>query len=542
MVRSKPGSAPGNGLAIHLFPMANYLPGLLAAGALLFLQGCNSGSTSTEQAAAVGEQGPAMQANLKLPQVTPVPLPNPGIAGYKFPEDSATIDKWVQARQTAAINLHGWGIWTALTTMTDETYAGDKLRVYETWHTKAEVNDLVYRQDSLQAKSDALASFSAVRARPFRRHLEQPVQFFRDPHLRRKMRAAHSMLGATAEVDNPVFEAVNYDPTAAQTIVSRRLFMPAVLDKMLKAGRSDIPDFPHSSVVVKPVYEVVPGPNHKGASALYKMNVWARLPTSQVKRPRAFDQNKWGTWVYIDINDKGQGRGQVYYDTARAHPAPAAYTYNLRDFIHHKLDTLEARQLNAKRDASDHTVVEAGDYAVLVAMHITTREIQRWTWQTMWWAPNPDQAPAPSDRGVVAARPAQLKDAPRHYAMGIAYQMIDPVQPYSGGTNQGRPIYVFNPYLEASFGQGVFGDKALVRTPMGIVTDSVGTQTNCMSCHGHANHSLLADTINNPQYVADTYIDMRSPKFRGRLKTDFLWSVADMARHNRKRLQALVKP
>jgi hypothetical protein len=27
----------------------------------------------------------------------------------------------------------------------------------------------------------------------------------------------------------------------------------------------------------------------------------------------------------------------------------------------------------------------AGDYAILVAMHITTNEDPKWTWETFWW-------------------------------------------------------------------------------------------------------------------------------------------------------------
>ena len=33
--------------------------------------------------------------------------------------------------------------------------------------------------------------------------------------------------------------------------------------------------------------------------------------------------------------------------------------------------------------------VKAGDLALLVAMHVTTKELPNWTWQTFWWEPFP---------------------------------------------------------------------------------------------------------------------------------------------------------
>ena len=60
-----------------------------------------------------------------------------------------------------------------------------------------------------------------------------------------------------------------------------------------------------------------------------------------------------------------------------------------------------------------------------------------------------------------------------------------------------------------------------------LVTNNVGMRTNCMSCHIQAN---FPNGKTDPNYLGNTYVDYNSPKFRGVLKTDFLWSVADMAK------------
>jgi hypothetical protein len=522
--------------------MLKHYPLWLAAG--LLLQSCNSSSTETKTDETAGAKGPDKEAMLGLPRVLPVPLPDPGIPGFKFPEDSATIDAWVQQRAERKINLHSWGIWVALTAPTTETYGPDKLRVFETWHSKAEVDSIMKAKAANKLTMDVEAV--ATTRRPLVRHLETPVQFFHSRDPQQRQRLAHSMLqaspGDTASGNQPVFEDVSYNPTAAQTIITRQLFMPGALDAMLKAKRTAIPDFPKNAIAIKPVYEVIPGPNNpKGGGKLYKMKVWSQLPPSQLKTPRAFGQKKWSSWVYVDPTNQGKGAGQVYQTGAAGPRTKAEATYNLTDFVHHTLTADEASIMNA---AVPGLNAQAGDYAILVAMHITSREIQRWTWQTVWWAPDPAHAPMPSSPAVVAARPSQLTGAPGHYAMSIAYQMIDPVQPYTGGNSKGMPVYAFNPYLEAGFnnrfGGTTVAPAGLVRTPVGLVSDSVGTQTNCMTCHAQANYAAANDN-NGPGYQADTYIDMNGPQFRGRLKVDFLWSVADMAVQNRGQLKALGK-
>ena len=42
----------------------------------------------------------------------------------------------------------------------------------------------------------------------------------------------------------------------------------------------------------------------------------------------------------------------------------------------------------------------AGDVAILVAMHVSTRETARWTWQTFWWTPTPENPHAPSSPNI----------------------------------------------------------------------------------------------------------------------------------------------
>ncbi|GAB2861580.1 hypothetical protein [Hymenobacter ruber] len=505
------------------------LPAVL--GLSLGLSGCSTNNSKSEDATTATSPEPDTAAN-KLagrpgPNVQAVTMPNPGIPGYKFPEDSSTINGWVQRHDAASIDRHGWGIWTALSSATPQRLGPDTLRVYETWPTLAEVD--AAQQPTPKANSRAML---LQRPQP-KRQLNRPRQLFRDPDFRRSlsqkrrlMASAHAMVPDTAQ---DVFESVSYDPVAASFIVQNKLFWASTLQGMIDKGQGAIPEFPREAIAIKPVYEVVPA---KQGRTPYQMKVWTGTTSAHIK----YGQGRWGSIVYVDINNRGQGNGQVGKAGA---PPTAATTYNLRDFVHFTLTQAEADAMNAELLPDTTKVAHAGDYAILVAMHISTKETKRWTWQTMWWAPDPNRAPLPSNPAVVAHRPAQLVGAPRHYAMAIAYQMVDPVQPFAGGKSVGQSVYVFNPYLEAGFGPktfwnpGHFQEPSIVLTKGLVVKNDVGVRTNCMSCHAQASFTSIAE-INAKKklplgYLGNTYVDMGSPKFKGRLKTDFLWSIADIA-------------
>ena len=163
-------------------------------------------------------------------------------------------------------------------------------------------------------------------------------------------------------------------------------------------------------------------------------------------------------------------------------------------------------------------------------MHVTSREVKRWTWQTYWWEANPDKPFAPSTQEIADAKPAQLKGAPRHYSMAVAYQMLQPAQPLTGGVNKGTPLFAFNPYLEAGFDPSVFQVFHPIQTPTGLLKTEYGMQTNCMTCHMLAQFNPKPGYYKNPNnretpYAADFYLDLDDPLFNGVLKLDFAWSI-----------------
>jgi hypothetical protein len=169
---------------------------------------------------------------------------------------------------------------------------------------------------------------------------------------------------------------------------------------------------------------------------------------------------------------------------------------------HFAMDAAEAAAFNKVQIESGVTA-QAGDHAVLAAMHVNTKEIINWTWQTFWWQPGQDP---PSDfPGSKKAMTQKVSGMWRNYAMCTAYNQ-------TRGATSGEMVVCFNPYLETS------------------ATIPDGMQSNCMSCHGTATVGSTfkrgqIDTLSYPpDYVKP--IDFNTdPRFKPFTRTDFSWAI-----------------
>lgn len=389
---------------------------------------------------------------------SPVPLPDPGIPGYSFPEPEATVVDWAATGDTAAINLHAWGLWTALTEETGEMFDGQPLRVFETWLTPGDIKN------------------------------DQPPQHPRP--LETVNQHQNSDPGAT------VLGFVKYDPTAADFAEQNNLFSAEMLNMLLAAGDTAIPNFPDTAVTLKPVFQPA---DSLVDDRYYRLPVWPGPPDPV----QSWGSTEWPNCIWIDTQDTADGPGTAVDENCAGRTDET--TYGLGRFIH---------------------FIENGTVNILVAMHVGTREMTRWTWQTFWWTPTPDNPYFPSSAAIAAERPAELQGAPRNYAHCTAYSMVDPPQPNTGGSNVGESVYCYNPWLEAGFTpENLPASQPGMYNGMPVAND-FGVQTNCMSCHAQARWPVTPDGNNqNPFYTGDQYIDIDGSQFDGSLKLDFAWSI-----------------
>lgn len=442
-----------------------------------------------------------------------VPMPRVLSSGNRFPTPAYQINNWIKKSKTDKnletqrdIIMHGWDIWEALTEFTDEADNGQNLRRFETWFTPQDIID-AYNQRGSDADftlDDLVRTHTGI--------LEKPSQ--------------HGHINPSNDLttsDPGVVGFVKYDPSAAKHIYNNNLYYTEQLKKYLaKDTIGKIPDFPTSGVVIKPVFWGLDSSIMVNGNEVYPVPAW---PGDGGDPNRSFGHEKWNNDIYISTTNQSN---------------PATNTYNINDFIHFQLDNQQISDIifqNGKK-----TSLKAGDYAVLLGMHVTTREITRWTWQTFWWSQNPKNPNSPSNRQIASLKPRFKRTDPAvsHYAMATAYHMVDPAKPERaspGASGDYHSVYAYNPYLEAGFDKSVFcNGNAVVQAAypndpkvqwVGDQLNQWGMQTNCMSCHGQAayvpNEDFLCDT--KIRYLTDQYFSMAAPYFNNTVTLDFTWSI-----------------
>lgn len=408
--------------------------------------------------------------------VTSQPL---SFAGY--PVDSAVIEGWIHdpaGPDTAAIRRHAWALWAAVTAMTAETANGRPVPVYETWLTRFELFD---RGGIATANAQSSAAGDEGT-----RGLHQPVQF---------NHGALAATGATLGSASPTVASVRYNSEAVEHIRRHRYNDSTVLRALndsfpssTPVGDRNIVQFPRGAAVVKAAYWVI------RRTGLTIMPYWAGANASS--NPAEPTPETWTQWVAVDPS--GQQVGDTISITRRGRSHRVAVV-GLDGFYAFPMDgdevaavrlTLKGNQalaIDVEGELSPDSVA-VGDYAALIAMHVVTKEIRPWTWQTFWWTPDPARNSSASDA------PASVRGPFRNFAMSAAYYAVVPA-----GRAAGREHVAFNPYLETEM-------------PMGV-------RSNCMSCH----HTAAWPTN---EYVFTGKVRPDDPRlFAGKLKLDLLWSI-----------------
>lgn len=422
--------------------------------------------------------------------VTPVDFPVTKTESFQFPEGQERIYSWLSAKDDASIAKHAWGIWAGLTQPSGQSYKGQPLYVFETWMGVGELS---------AASATGTRSAGCGMPRYGKTKLQRPKQF---GHVEK--------LGAPVDTQYTILETVSYSPMAACFATSNLLFNKSVLDSFSVAGDiGRVPDFPVRSIITKPTYYVT-----KAQTGLVRVPAWTKTPDPA----KAFGNATWNNYIYVDLeNTQPPGKALVPTGENPTEAQVRAATCNASDFIYYRLDYEAAKYLNEHQDVGGGPANQfhTGDVVLLVAMHVTTKEIKNWTWQTFFWVPDPANPGTPSSPEISAVMPSSVVGAARHYAASPAYSMVSPNQPVTGGSGEGcMPVIAYNPYLEAGFGPKVF------QHPNTWMPDfQYGVQTNCMSCHS------LATASGKLGYSTDQYIDMADKAFIGEVQLDFAWSI-----------------
>ncbi|WP_075343022.1 hypothetical protein [Tenacibaculum agarivorans] len=428
---------------------------------------------------------------------------------YAYPADSITINKWIAANDFNAMYKHSWEVWKHLTTPVD----GKVLR-YQTWLSPAQILD--------KMNNPSKNSVSEI-------EFNKPKQF------------GHAKLRQADFDDTNIVEVVAYNKAAENFAIDNKIFYLSTLQSMQKGEYSQIPDFPNDAITIKPVYKIITA-NNTNENGIFTMSAWH----GPEYKNSGYPEKEWKSCIHIDTKKSGNNvNGRIDYD---CNTITSDNTFYLNDFINFKISAHQSKEYNdeiaggLKSDLKNKIITKTdyeyqlknlktaeGDTAILVGMHVGTKEIKRWVWQTFWWSPTPLTPSIPSSDDIASAKNGiGLQGAASHYAMDIAYSMIIPAQPYIGGKNEGELVVGFNPYLESGFGTDVFDSKTsyVMNSGTKIQTD-LGTMSNCMSCHMSAavKTSAKGPGYGSPDYVGDRYLSYKDSIFKNRLMLDFAWSI-----------------
>ncbi len=397
--------------------------------------------------------GPAKPPLTPQPVLLKAPPPAGPSTPSEFPLPASVIDGWVSANEQAPIREHGWALWYGITSITPQSQGWP---VFETWYTDTEV-----QAGKPGVGLAAQAPHQALRAAGRATH--QFEQFRQLHHAQAPLgggkpalRSAPASPGGLQVIGFNKFDA-NY----ANSVWSNNYNTAAGLWSVQNAwpvGTAPalrvIKPFVNTAVGLKPVFIVVAGPaNNHGTTVMpYWLGDLSSGPSNS-SNPANPTMGTWNQCVVVYSGATPPSGPLSQWKCANG-SAPAGLV-NVKEFYHFALSAAEAANIASVQPLTGGTV-KAGDVAILVAMHMTTRENSNWTWQSFWWnygQPHPYGAPPPN-----IAAPFN------NYAMCSSYSMtVNPANSLSG-----KNVLCYNPYLETG------------------LTAVNGTDSNCMSCHAAA--------------------------------------------------------
>ncbi len=298
----------------------------------------------------------------------------------------------------------------------------------------------------------------------------------------------------------------SFSSEAAEAIKARGYNQGFVLRTLLNDKTAIVPGLPATFVDTKHMYWPIKA---QGVSA---------LPVYRDIAPnRGCQYNGYETWdalVGVDPSATAPGKGKVDFLFGVYSPdGKSLLPTKHADVDVYPLDRFYAQRVDKATwdamDRNDQMLLDAasewaygqpfapGDYVATVAMHITTKEIPQWTFQSLWWSDHPDDGRYATDRPALPDAHGPWKS----YLLTSEYGIPDESRP--GGKS--LPI-AFNPFIELA------------------ATHPVAT--NCRNCHFRAGVTTGAYLTNaGPGPLAD--IKETDPMFKGLLLTDTSWVMAD---------------
>jgi len=426
--------------------------------------------------------------------ITPEPIALPP---SEFPTPSAELEAQIASNDTVALRKHAWVLWSGLTADSSQSFNGRVLPIWETWLSEQEAFSPVARLAALTTRPRILLPLA-----PPRQFQHGAPALPRTLTLGTTTPSQRLLAGVKMSPESASFLAAPHQTPAnsgqSYSYISESDLaqLNAAFDQSHTAVKDrKIIGFPAPATDLKLVFLPV------NPSGLSPIPLWNGATVSS--DPTQPTPDTWKTCVAVDPTNSRTGTAPINCNGRQVE----AEIVPLKAFYSVQLDATEAATINSLSKLAGLAAVKAGDFQVLVATHVTTKEIANWTWATFWWQNG--KSPPKKFPGSIDDMPdaSKVKGPWRNYAMCTSDSMVVPATDPNG-----KPVVCFNPYLETN------------------QTD--GLNSNCMSCHAMARIPITGSTPNvyPSTYVPNDLVDLGDPRiFAGETKTDFVWAIPQSA-------------
>jgi len=305
----------------------------------------------------------------------------------RFPSRENELLRLRDEQNAAEMRAHAWKLFAGLTHA--EGPEARRRPIWETWYTECEVRleDCLPESEHPSNTERLLRGFSV----PAQNLKDMDLKMLNSPNdlTVEKSKLLEDNIRDSLKND-PQLASVLYNEPARKHILDNHLYSAKYLDKMRKSrvgsdspeAEREIPPFPPDAAILKTAWELIYPDTKTGLAPL-----WIWNPQKEKDDPEllaygysVLGARGWGKAVKVDVGKPHECKDGDYADDAKI---PLGCFYYIK--ITPELSAYWSTFANSVNNDSEHP--DATPYAVLMAVHVTTKEIGDWVWATFWWYP-----------------------------------------------------------------------------------------------------------------------------------------------------------
>jgi hypothetical protein len=306
-----------------------------------------------------------------------------------FPVSEAKLLEMRDGQRVAAMRTHAWKVFAGLTHA--EGPRARRSPIWDSWYTKCDVRLAKCLPASApQSNQERLMRGFSIPAQDFggsalmeelRGRLKNSKELSQDSVLQVEREAILSYFAA-----DPQLASVLYNQPARDHILRNHFYSSDYLDTVLNArlqsnapeNEREIAAFPANSVALKTAWQLVSPDERTGLAQIHVWDPAKERDEKVVETGLSNGAKDWGKNVMVDTTKPHECSDRDYADEE---PIPIGCFYFFKI-----TKEISPYWWNFVNEVNNGVVPGSTQrYLVLMAVHVTTKEIGDWVWATFWW-------------------------------------------------------------------------------------------------------------------------------------------------------------